>query len=302
MRATAPGASTRSSVRSPMRTAPLNRAVGIGTTCAAGSASRSHAHCGKVKSGAADSAQRRSQDIAPAVPRITSPSRWVAADTNHARPPASAACGSGPNRQKSPPPSGGNAAAHPCTYGSPDSGATSSWCTHSPYPLRGSVSVAYQTSRRPGWPRHREGPSAAASARSAAPTAASVIARRSIARGPTAPPGAVQNCGAMSLKDLALRRLAADGDAFFAAAERDPAAPVRACPGWTVDKLVGHLGRIHTWAAQVVRSRTVEPVSPRLFPEGPDDPSLRLRWGQERHSELLAALGELGEEEPRSEE
>jgi len=102
----------------------------------------------------------------------------------------------------------------------------------------------------------------------------------------------------MSLKDLALRRLAADGDAFFAAAERDPAAPVRACPGWTVDKLVGHLGRIHTWAAQVVRSRTVEPVSPRLFPEGPDDPSLRLRWGQERHSELLAALGELGEEEP----
>jgi uncharacterized protein (TIGR03083 family) len=102
----------------------------------------------------------------------------------------------------------------------------------------------------------------------------------------------------MSIRDLALRRLAADGTAFFAAAERSPDAPIAACPGWTANKLVGHVGRIHTWATQVIRSRATERISSRLFPEGPDDPALRLRWGRERHADLLAALADLGEDEP----
>jgi uncharacterized protein (TIGR03083 family) len=102
----------------------------------------------------------------------------------------------------------------------------------------------------------------------------------------------------MSIKELALRRLEADGPAFFAAARSDPDAAVRCCPGWTVHQLVGHVGRIHTWAAQVVRSRTDERVDSRLFPEGPDDPGLRLDWGAERHADLVAALGELDEDEP----
>jgi len=102
----------------------------------------------------------------------------------------------------------------------------------------------------------------------------------------------------MSLKDLALRRIDADGAAFFAAASGNPQADVPSCPGWTVNKLVGHMGRIHTWAAQVVRSRTQEAISPRLFPEGPEDPELRLRWGIERHAELLTALADLDEGEP----
>jgi len=103
----------------------------------------------------------------------------------------------------------------------------------------------------------------------------------------------------MTIKELALRRLEADGAAFFAAAGRDAEAEVPGCPGWTVDKLVGHLGRVHTWAAQVVRSRTVEPISSRLFPEGPEDAfELRLNWGRERHAELLDALRGLDEDEP----
>jgi uncharacterized protein (TIGR03083 family) len=102
----------------------------------------------------------------------------------------------------------------------------------------------------------------------------------------------------MSIRDLALRRLEADGEAFFAAAERDPTADVQACPGWNVDKLVGHMGRIHTWATQVVRSRTTERISSRLFPEGPDEPVQRLRWGRERHAELVDALNDLGEDDP----
>jgi uncharacterized protein (TIGR03083 family) len=102
----------------------------------------------------------------------------------------------------------------------------------------------------------------------------------------------------MSIKELALRRLEADGRAFLAAARRDPSAPVPSCPGWNLDKLVGHVGRVHTWAAQVVRSRTAEPISSRLFPAGPDDPTLRLEWARERHAELLDALRGLGEDEP----
>jgi len=103
----------------------------------------------------------------------------------------------------------------------------------------------------------------------------------------------------MTIKELALRRLDADGAAFFAAAASDPHADVPGCPGWTVDKLVGHVGRVHTWAAQVVRSRTAEPISSRLFPEGPEDaPDLRLSWGRERHAELLDALRGLDADEP----
>jgi uncharacterized protein (TIGR03083 family) len=102
----------------------------------------------------------------------------------------------------------------------------------------------------------------------------------------------------MGIKDLTLARIAADGPAFLDAARRDPGAPVKACPGWTVDKLVGHMGRIHTWAAQVVRSRTRERISSRLFPEGPEEsPELRIEWARERHAELLAALQDLDEDE-----
>lgn len=102
----------------------------------------------------------------------------------------------------------------------------------------------------------------------------------------------------MSIKDLALRCFEADGAAFFAAVAQDPDADVPSCPGWKVDELVGHMGRIHTWAAQIVRSRTQEPISSRLFPEGPEDAGLRLNWGRERHAELLDALRELGEDDP----
>jgi uncharacterized protein (TIGR03083 family) len=102
----------------------------------------------------------------------------------------------------------------------------------------------------------------------------------------------------MSIKELALRRVAADGRAFVAAARRDPAAPVPSCPGWTVHELVGHVGRVHTWATQVVRSRSREPIASRLFPEGPADPGLRIDWAAERHAELVDALQGLDEDEP----
>src|SRR5262249_18761068 len=38
----------------------------------------------------------------------------------------------------------------------PSAGATISWCSQTPVPVSGSVSVEYHTSRRPGWPRQRD--------------------------------------------------------------------------------------------------------------------------------------------------
>ncbi len=101
----------------------------------------------------------------------------------------------------------------------------------------------------------------------------------------------------MSEKELCLRTLGEDGRALLDAARHNPSAAV-AAPGWTVHKLVGHMGRVHTWAAEVVRSRTTERISSRAFPEGPDDPAMRIQWAAERHADLLNALRDLGEDEP----
>jgi uncharacterized protein (TIGR03083 family) len=102
----------------------------------------------------------------------------------------------------------------------------------------------------------------------------------------------------MSETELYLRTLGEDGRALLDAARQDPDAPVAACPDWTVHKLVGHMGRIHTWAAEVVRTRTLERISSRAYSEGPDDPAARIEWAAERHAELLDALGGLDGDEP----
>jgi uncharacterized protein (TIGR03083 family) len=49
----------------------------------------------------------------------------------------------------------------------------------------------------------------------------------------------------------------------------DPELPVPTCPGWTVARLVRHLGRIHRWAEASVRERATERLDPR---------QLELRW------------------------
>jgi len=43
--------------------------------------------------------------------------------------------------------------------------------------------------------------------------------------------------------------IVAEGGAVAALPAGGLATPVPACPGWSVERLVGHLGRVHTWAA-----------------------------------------------------
>jgi uncharacterized protein (TIGR03083 family) len=102
----------------------------------------------------------------------------------------------------------------------------------------------------------------------------------------------------MSSKALYLRTLGDDGRALLDAARRDPGAAVVAIPEWSLHKLVGHMGRIHTWAAEVVRTRSAERISSRDYSEGPDDAATRIEWAAERHAELLDALRDLDEDEP----
>ena len=66
-------------------------------------------------------------------------------------------------------------------------------------------------------------------------------------------------------------------------------APVTACPGWTVERLVGHLGRIHRWAAAFVASG---PGSDEQVSAGPRPPAGAevLGWYREALDELLAEL------------
>ncbi|HZG91023.1 MAG TPA: maleylpyruvate isomerase family mycothiol-dependent enzyme, partial [Pseudonocardia sp.] len=58
----------------------------------------------------------------------------------------------------------------------------------------------------------------------------------------------------------------------------DPATPVPTCPGWTLRKLVGHVGRGDRWAAEIVA--TGHPVELRAVPDGraPDDPADTADW------------------------
>lgn len=71
--------------------------------------------------------------------------------------------------------------------------------------------------------------------------------------------------------------LRAEGAALVAAARRaGPAAKVPSCPDWTVADLLGHVGAVLTWQADIVgRCVTGPDVG---FPTAPDDPAARADW------------------------
>jgi uncharacterized protein (TIGR03083 family) len=82
----------------------------------------------------------------------------------------------------------------------------------------------------------------------------------------------------------ALSHEAEQVSALLAAA--DMAAPVRSCPGWQVLDLVGHLGGVHRWATEVVR--TGEGAE---MPDPPSDDQL-LTWFDDGAHTLARTLAE----------
>ncbi len=91
--------------------------------------------------------------------------------------------------------------------------------------------------------------------------------------------------------DVLLDRLAADADALASTVSGLDsgalATDVPSCPGWTVLDLVGHLGSVHRWAAEVVRTGALADEPPP-----PSDPTAIAAWFTAGVEELLATLRE----------
>ena len=66
---------------------------------------------------------------------------------------------------------------------------------------------------------------------------------------------------------------------------------VPTCPGWRVADLAVHLGVIHRWATEMVRTRATEPLRDRekLFGVDPEDPALA-EWFEQGTRDLMGVL------------
>ena len=64
---------------------------------------------------------------------------------------------------------------------------------------------------------------------------------------------------------------------------------VPSCPGWDVEKLVNHLGRVHRWVTGMVRAHAQDRGG---FPAKPE--RVDRQWFEEGVTELVAALEEAG--------
>lgn len=91
--------------------------------------------------------------------------------------------------------------------------------------------------------------------------------------------------------DELLEAIRGEGAAIVAVLQQDGAAAnaVPSCPGWDVETLVGHLGRVHRWVTAMVRARSAERIDFPPRPERVDVP-----WFEEGVTELTAALEEAG--------
>lgn len=73
-------------------------------------------------------------------------------------------------------------------------------------------------------------------------------------------------------------------------------APVVACPGWTVERLVGHVGRVHEWATAFLRSGPAG-APPEAGPRPPQGPAV-LTWYADRLAALLDETSRHDPDEP----
>lgn len=94
-----------------------------------------------------------------------------------------------------------------------------------------------------------------------------------------------------------LTHLRADTSALAATIDAETVdAPVRACPGWDLRQLAGHLGWVHRWAATSVR--TGAPPDPATIPEAPEAPEPLAQWVLDGGMALAEELGRRDPDEP----
>jgi uncharacterized protein (TIGR03083 family) len=83
------------------------------------------------------------------------------------------------------------------------------------------------------------------------------------------------------------------GAALAQAASKDLTAPVPGCPGWTTARLTAHVGEVHQWAGEMIRTRTLESIDFRSLPSPPEGDAL-IPWftaGVERIATTLEDAG-----------
>jgi len=61
------------------------------------------------------------------------------------------------------------------------------------------------------------------------------------------------------------------------------------CPGWKVDRLLGHVGSVHQWAAETVRRQATESVDSRSLPRPPGGEE-NIGWFEEKWHALVETL------------
>jgi uncharacterized protein (TIGR03083 family) len=103
------------------------------------------------------------------------------------------------------------------------------------------------------------------------------------------------------MSDVAVERFCAEIGASTATIARlagqcGLACPVPTCPDWTLRELAVHVGRVHRWAAEIVRTRSAEYIPFRSVPDGkfpaqPGEQELWLRAGAARLTETVQAAG-----------
>jgi uncharacterized protein (TIGR03083 family) len=87
-----------------------------------------------------------------------------------------------------------------------------------------------------------------------------------------------------------LDRLRIDGAALGGAGREAPSAPVRVCPGWDMTALVGHVGGIHHWVADIVRTGATAAPATRASPPDPGDAGVVLAWYDQGLAALVSLL------------
>ncbi|GGK76634.1 hypothetical protein Sme01_20700 [Sphaerisporangium melleum] len=77
------------------------------------------------------------------------------------------------------------------------------------------------------------------------------------------------------------------------------ATPVPTCPGWTLGKLLRHVGITHRWAGHIVRERVAAPIRSRDVPVAlPADDAEYPGWLADGGTALVAALRDAGPAAP----
>ena len=95
---------------------------------------------------------------------------------------------------------------------------------------------------------------------------------------------------ALLKRDDYLAHLRGDALALVGVARLHGDAPVPSCPGWTVNQLIAHTGRVHRMAAAVVVNQLLVPPGPDLVGRPPTEPGELLPWFDEGIENLIRAL------------